>query len=152
MLLPVEKFYQRLIDPSAPDISEVGEFYLIPIPFNTFTYLNVFYSDFGVIGLLILPGLFGFAVTHLYTRMRLRPSFFLAYVNGLLAHACLLSFSTNRLVSTPSWELIVVGAIVALYIRRPKERPALHAAAIRRAAQGRQVPVARVPQRRIEEV
>jgi oligosaccharide repeat unit polymerase len=58
--------------PEASDFT----FYFVPIPFNTYTWLYFFYCDFGICGVLFLPGLIGFLETALYRRMRAAPTIF----------------------------------------------------------------------------
>ncbi len=52
------------------------EFYFVPVPFNTETYLFGLYEDFGTVGVIVGPFLFGLLGTALYLRMRTRPSLF----------------------------------------------------------------------------
>jgi oligosaccharide repeat unit polymerase len=52
------------------------QFYFVPIPFNTYTYLFALYEDFGVLGVVCFPFLLGYFETHLYLSMRARPTIF----------------------------------------------------------------------------
>jgi oligosaccharide repeat unit polymerase len=66
-------------------------FYLVPIPFNNYTWLFTFYSDFGVCGVLLLPGLIGWFETRLYVRMREAPTLFSISGSSALAAATALT-------------------------------------------------------------
>jgi len=52
------------------------EFYYVPIPFNTATYLLGLYEDFGSVGIVVYPFLLGCVATRLYLAMRARPTIF----------------------------------------------------------------------------
>jgi oligosaccharide repeat unit polymerase len=60
------------------------QFYLVPIPFNTYTYLFAFYEDFGVLGVVCFPFLLGYLETRLYLSMKARPSIFSVAGTGSL--------------------------------------------------------------------
>jgi|GEM_PF-3794209 len=52
------------------------EFYSVPIPFNTYTYLFTFYQDFGIPGMILCPFALGWLETRLYLTLKTRPSIF----------------------------------------------------------------------------
>lgn len=52
------------------------EFYYVPVPFNTETYLFGIYEDFGSAGIIVYPFLLGCVGTRLYLAMRERPTIF----------------------------------------------------------------------------
>lgn len=66
-------------------------FYFVPIPFNTYTWLFTFYSDFGIYGVLLLPGVVGWGETRLYLRMREIPTIFSVSGSAALAAATALT-------------------------------------------------------------
>ena len=67
--------------PEATDFT----FYFVPIPFNTYTWLFSFYSDFGIWGVLLVPGLIGWLETRLYVRMKNMPTVFALSAAAALA-------------------------------------------------------------------
>ena len=52
------------------------DFYLVPIPYNTYTYLFAFYEDFGLAGVLFFPFLLGYLETRLYLSMKAQTTLF----------------------------------------------------------------------------
>jgi oligosaccharide repeat unit polymerase len=52
------------------------QFYFVPIPFNTYTYLFAFYEDFGLLGVICFPFLLGYLESRLYISMKARPTIF----------------------------------------------------------------------------
>jgi oligosaccharide repeat unit polymerase len=97
---------------------EVGNFLLIPFPFNTYTYLNVFYLDWGLIGVFIGPFLFGLAGNWLYRYTCLRGRVWHILLMAFITHACLSSIGTNVLISAPQWEYAFALAVLALVARK----------------------------------
>lgn len=62
------------------------DFYLVPIPVNTYTHIFAFYQDFGVPGIIFLPMILGYMETRLYLRMKACPTLFsLAVVSAFMA-------------------------------------------------------------------
>ena len=55
----------------------IYDYYYVPIPMNTYTWLFTFYQDFGIAGVLVLPFVFGYLETRLYLRMKMAPTFLL---------------------------------------------------------------------------
>ncbi len=118
-IIPAAKLLSRLQLISVALPSEVGEFVPVPFPFNTFTYLNVFYKDWGVIGAITGPFLFGLLGNWLYLRACASGRVWHIIGAMLVAHACVLSISTNDLIRTPQWEY-VIGLIVLAVISRKR--------------------------------
>jgi oligosaccharide repeat unit polymerase len=112
--------------------AEVGPFYAIPMFFNVYTHLNVWHSDFGAPGVLVAPGIIGALTTWLYLSTRESPSFLKLYTLAVLNYCLAYTFFANRLGSTFIWEVLAVGAIVALFIRRPRRLGAAEHALDRR--------------------
>jgi oligosaccharide repeat unit polymerase len=50
------------------------DFYLVPVPVNTYTHLIAYYQDFGIAGVILLPLILGYAETCLYLRMKASPT------------------------------------------------------------------------------
>jgi len=118
-LLPFFKILTKLLRLDIPLPSEVGIFVNIPFPFNTYTYLNSAYSDFGVVGVIIYPLLMGFLATYLYMRMRRNPTLGNVVGTALVSHGLLLSVSTNRFVSTPFWEFMILLYFLSRFVHVP---------------------------------
>ena len=108
--------YSRLADLFGNQLpSEVGEFLSIPQAFNTYTYLNVFYMDWGVVGIVIGPFLFGMLGNWFFLRACSRGKVWHIIGCGLLGYAAVASIGTNVLISTPVWEIaLALGVLAAL--------------------------------------
>jgi oligosaccharide repeat unit polymerase len=91
---------------------------LIPFPFNTSTYLNVFYLDWGLIGVFIGPFLFGLIGNWLYRYTCARGRVWHVVLMAFVTHACLSSIGTNVLISTPQWEYVLALILLALLARK----------------------------------
>jgi oligosaccharide repeat unit polymerase len=68
------------------------DFYLVPIPVNTYTHIFAFYQDFGVFGVILMPLILGYVETRLYLRMKVYPTLFLLGVTS--SFTALNAFST----------------------------------------------------------
>ena len=117
MVLPLVKVAHRLgIGGPAPEQS--GAYY--PIPFETFnnlSWLSSLYLDWGLLGCLIAPLLFGFLACWLVL-LALRKGSLLAIWFGSLA-LFVVSYTpvVNRLTSTFVWEYALAGPFIVLLIR-----------------------------------
>jgi oligosaccharide repeat unit polymerase len=117
--LPFLKLLNKVGFPIVPH-SGINEFYEIPFIFNTATYLDVMYMDFGIIGILVIPLLIGFTTTHLFVKMMLNPSFTLVYINSLTTMALLFSFGSSSYIQPSFWFYLLIGPIVGrLVTSRP---------------------------------
>lgn len=117
MVLPLTKIVARL----APNIevpNEILPFYAIPFRFNVTTYLNVFYEDFGIIGLIVGPFLLGVLTNLIYYKMRKNPSIWLVYINSLIAYCLVYSVFNNRFITTYVWEFVFLGVIFCISITK----------------------------------
>lgn len=85
---------------------------------NSATYLVTLYLDFGIFGLLVVPGLYGAFTAFVYRQFRTRANLFwlLVYVEALLA--VLLAFRTHRFVGNPLIFAVAVGALTQLLAGR----------------------------------
>ena len=120
-LLPVSKILVGWgLASAAP--SEIGPFYLIPFPQNTYTFLNVFYSDFGMPGVFGVPFALGVVSTWLHKRFLERPSLLNTVQLALLLYCLAISVFGNKFVSTFIWELAAVGFMIAIYVNKPVAR------------------------------
>lgn len=121
-LLPITKLAASALHvQSLPP--EIGPFYDVPFSFNAFTYLNVYYSDFGLPGVVVGPFVLGAISSAMYARVRAAPSFLNIYIYGLLSYVLVLSIFANKLVSTFVWEMALVGLSVGWYCTRNPLRP-----------------------------
>lgn len=117
MILPLVKAAHRLgIGGAAPEQS--GAYY--PIPFETFnnlSWLSSLWLDWGLVGCLLTPLLFGFLACWLVL-LALRKGSLLAIWFGSLA-LFVVSYTpiVNRMTSTFVWEYALAGPIVVLLIR-----------------------------------
>lgn len=120
--LPMLKLL-RIVFPNLVLPREVGEFHLIPFRFNVYTYLNVYYSDFGVLGIVLFPYLVGLLSTLLYVRYRRKESFIGLYLISLVSYCLVLSIFTNRFITTYVWEFIIFGYLISRFITLHRPRP-----------------------------
>jgi oligosaccharide repeat unit polymerase len=60
--------------------------------YNTYTAFWWFYSDFGVIGLALIPWLLGFSIGSLYYKMRFRPTIKRVVAYGVMVFVMIISF------------------------------------------------------------
>ncbi|CAG0939476.1 hypothetical protein BROC_00658 [Candidatus Brocadiaceae bacterium] len=101
---------------------EVGQNVFIPFSFNTYTYLNVFYLDWGLIGTLIGPFLFGLIGNWIYLRACSSGQVWDVIGTAFIVHASFSSIGTNVLVSTPQWEFAIALVILAVLSRKRQLR------------------------------
>jgi oligosaccharide repeat unit polymerase len=106
------------------------DFYFVPIPYNTYTYLFAFYEDFGLAGVLFFPFLLGYLETRLYLSMKAEPTLF--SVSGTASLMAVNIFTV--FIALPSTILIWYYFIVLFAISKWCSRSvALPAAALRHA-------------------
>jgi len=101
-----------------PIPTEVAPFTCTPYLMNTYTYLQPYLLDFGILGALICPFFCGLAVGGAYRVMRSRSGLASVYLNALLATFLIFSFGTNRLVSTPTWCCLGLGSLLPWLCRK----------------------------------
>ena len=116
--LPIAKLIGIVI-PEFTVPSHIGTFYPIPFPFNVATYLDVMYKDFGLFGTLLLPFVLGWLTSAMFVRFLRTPcSFWLFYLNTILALWVNASVSAAGYLKPVYWFQIGVGYILARYITR----------------------------------
>ncbi len=72
---------------------KLGEFpYMITNNFNTYTMFFVYYRDFGVLGIFIIPLIMGSVIATVYNKMRSNPSLSMVSLYILFAFTIILSF------------------------------------------------------------
>jgi len=97
-----------------PDV--VGEFYEIPFPFNTYTWLQQFYSDFGVAGAFLGPMIVGLLAGLVYFSFLRNGSLYGLYVNGLFSFCLAISVMVNHLTQGPAWYFLGLGWLIFHYV------------------------------------
>ncbi|MHB8539623.1 MAG: O-antigen polymerase [Candidatus Acidiferrales bacterium] len=101
-----------------PDV--IGDFYEIPFPFNTYTWLQQFYSDFGVAGAFLGPMVVGLLAGLVYFRFLRSGSAYGVYVNGLFSFCLAISVLVNHFTQGPAWYFLGLGWLIFRYLaRRP---------------------------------
>jgi oligosaccharide repeat unit polymerase len=121
LLLPVAKLMQSTVAPNVRIPEEVGDYYAIPFAFNTHTWLDVLWSDFGYVGVLFVPALLGLGATLLFLRAVARPSLRTATMCGLCSYVVINTVLVNKVVSTPLWEYTAVILVVSWGLERRED-------------------------------
>lgn len=98
-----------------------GQWYANPIRSNVYTYLGIYYRDFGVLGVLILPLLQGILVTIPYLLMRRYGHYNLILLNGLFSWCLLISFFSNHFRGNTTFFLAIVSILIGKFISRRRE-------------------------------
>ncbi len=104
---------------------EVREFMLIPLPFNTSTYLNLYWSDFGIPGVLLCPLVLGVLATLVYVNARATRRVGAVTLAGLFLYGLLHSIFVNKFVSTPLWQYALCIVIFHFLCERRRAVPAV---------------------------
>jgi oligosaccharide repeat unit polymerase len=84
------------------------DFYLVPIPVNTYTHLFAFYQDFGAAGVIWVPLALGYLETRLYLRMKARPSIFSLGASSAFTALNVFSVFVPLITSISFWYYSVV--------------------------------------------
>lgn len=116
-LLPAVKATARagVID-AAPVAT--GVFYPIPFEaFSNYSWLGVFWLDFRVIGVLLLPLLVGFVTTAARLRLAAQPSFLLLWTGAILLYVVVYSPLSNVLYVSMTWQYLLVGPLMAAVLQ-----------------------------------
>lgn len=103
-------FYAVDIIERRPEASDFT-FYFVPIPFNTYTWLYSFYCDFGIGGVLLLPGFIGWLETRFYVRMKETPTVFSLAGSSALAAAT--AFTTFGFIQ---YDFMLWGFIAVMFL------------------------------------
>lgn len=112
----IELFY-----PELQRAELVGKFYRVPIELNACTYLEPFYKDFGVAGVVLGPLFLGFLTTLVYVWMRQRKTIFSVYTASLLSFCVTISIFVNHFTQIATWYFVVVGYLVYRYCQGQEE-------------------------------
>ncbi len=98
---------------------EVGAFYPIPFStFNNYSWLGTFYLDFGLIGCLLLPLLFGALFTYVARRAGRAPTFLGAWMLSLALYVVAFSPLLNKLSTTLTWQYALLGPVLSPILMR----------------------------------
>jgi oligosaccharide repeat unit polymerase len=118
-LLPAVKVAHQLdVGPVPP--TQVSPFYSVPFDFNTFTWLREFFLDFGYVGCLVIPALFGAGASLLTVLVyRSRTIFGIWMLSAVLMTLLFAPLGTRSLTIT--WEYLLVGVLVAPLIGAPRD-------------------------------
>jgi oligosaccharide repeat unit polymerase len=106
-----------------------GAFYDIPFDaYNSATWLGPFYLDFGFIGCLVFPALFGFATTWILGLARECRTLLSAWAAGIALTIIAYSPLKNAFSDAGTWALLIVAPFVCGFVtqRSPTSDP--HAA------------------------
>ncbi len=94
-----------------------GKFYNVPIPYNTYTYLRHFYSDFGAIGAIIFPFLIGLGSSFLFLQITKagKIEYFLLY--GVVGWCLFISFFSNHFSYLNVWYFCILSFLIGKIIK-----------------------------------
>jgi oligosaccharide repeat unit polymerase len=113
----------RAIDPTIRTPSSVvTEFVQVPFESNTFTWLQQFFDDFGISGIVIGPWFIGVLTSFVYFRMLRTRSFYTTLINGLFSYCLALSVFANHFTQGPAWYFLVVSFVIAIWVKPPIAR------------------------------
>jgi|YNPNPStandDraft_1061719.scaffolds.fasta_scaffold27715_2 oligosaccharide repeat unit polymerase len=110
----------NVVDPRVLYPKSVRDFSLIPFPYNTYTFLDAFYSDFGWLGVLLGPFLMGLVSQNLYRNAREKGSFLSVYAASWMASILLSTFNVNRLTWIITWYYLFIGVVFSLLVAGPR--------------------------------
>ena len=128
---PIVKLIE-LIYPEFERENLVGKFYRVPIELNAATYLEPFYRDFGVFGILIGPFILGLVSMGAYIAMRQRKTLFSVFLASLLSFCTTITIFINHFTQIATWFFVLVGYAVYRYTRSseptdpPEFRPKIY--------------------------
>lgn len=118
---PVAKLAQ-LVWPEMYVPSHILDFYPVPYWFNLATYLDVFYRDFGVVGVVMLPWFFGvLSGSCFYLYCIKKNNFFVLFAFSIILLWTIASPSTAGFIKPSFWFQIIFCYFVHLLIKnKPK--------------------------------
>jgi oligosaccharide repeat unit polymerase len=131
-LLPGVKIVNALgIGDEPPE--EVGAFYPIPFStFNNYSWLGSFYLDFGLLGCLLLPALVGALAALVARRVAQPPTLLGSWTLSLALYVIAFTPLLNKLSTTLTWQYLLLGPFVAMFVREGGFREASRLARSRR--------------------
>lgn len=114
---PISTLVHRVL-PVSGNAPDQGGFYGIPFTsYNSATWLDPFYRDFGVLGALLLPGLFGFLATWLFLKARRRHTLVSSWIAAIGLAFVVFSPLKSLAPDALTWELLVLAPLVGLFLR-----------------------------------
>jgi oligosaccharide repeat unit polymerase len=115
----------RLIHIVIPSI-EIKEgsqkYYRNPIPCNVYTYLDVYYMDFGIYGIILFSFLQGVLATFFYMQMIWKGKAELFLFNAVIAWCLVITFFSNHFVKNSTVFLLIISYFVGKYIIFPTKK------------------------------
>jgi hypothetical protein len=119
-ILPLVKAVFRVL-PLRGTPPEHGAFYPVPFAsYNSATWLDPFYRDFGFLGCLFLPAIVGFIVTLAVVVATLRQTLLSSWLAAIGLGLLIFSPLKNQLVDGNTWALLLLAPIVSAFVA---ERP-----------------------------
>ncbi|MDM0546291.1 O-antigen polymerase [Clostridium perfringens] len=96
----------------------VEDFVNIPYPFNTYTSISIYYSDFGIIGIILLSFFVSIFVNYIYIKYSKRKDFFAVFLLSYIFVIITSTFNVNKLPWFITWLQIGESALVAFFINK----------------------------------
>ncbi len=93
-----------------------GKYYANPIRCNVYTYLEPYYKDFGVYGVIVFCFLQGFLVTFFYVRMVKYRRYEYFLFNALMLWCCFISFFSNHFRGNSTLFLAIMSYAIGKYV------------------------------------
>jgi len=84
----------------------------VPLPTNIYTYLDVYYLDFGWLGVAIFPFLLGLVASSLFLWMLRAPSVTKLYIVSFMGLCIFQSGGVNRFGSFQTWVWIALPLLI----------------------------------------
>ena len=110
-VLPLVKAAHRAL-PLQGAAPEYGAFYPIPFTsYNSATWLDPFYRDFGFLGCLVLPAIIGFLTRFAVLRAMLRRTLLSSWLAAIGLGVIIFSPLKNQLLDGSTWALVLHGAL-----------------------------------------
>ena len=113
----------ELVYPEFERVSLTGKFYRVPIELNACTYLELFYKDFGFLGIVLGPLFLGVLCMTAYLAMRGRKTLFSVFFVSLLSFCITISIFVNHFSQIATWYFVGVGYIVHRYCFSAEPKP-----------------------------
>lgn len=130
-LLPLVKVLTTLFGLQIELPKEVGDNVLVPFECNTYTFLNVYWSDFGYLGVLGMPFLLGLFCTYLFRQALVRQESRDVLLSALVLYCLVNAVFVNKFISTPIWQHSIAVIVIARLTRRRPSVPVARTEGIR---------------------
>lgn len=125
---PVVKLLETVLGDEIQRADLVGKFYRVPIELNACTYLEPFYKDFGIVGIILGPFAIGLLCGCAYVAMRQRKTLFSIYFCALLSFCVTIAIFVNHFTQIATWFFVMIGYVVYRYctVTTPQPLEDLH--------------------------